>query len=644
MSSLSIRTRLFLLVGLFAVVSIVISTAGVLGITSIEQEFSELIDGTVEARRTAQQLHRLFEEANSIANALVTMRNAEDLGRYMQEQDQLFAQMETQMAALGKLLSGEELSLIEQLRPLLEDYKRRNAKLRKLATVGAAERAMVSFLGEHAACLEKLRAVVQLGIEQLEPTRPGVARTLREFEIALISLNDKLGQLVIETDDKAMVESSRRIAAYFDKLTEQLIALQDFGIDGQRIATRLASLLEPYRKSAAEIERETRTNDRHQMVELARKGDATVETVRGIMHQLQLRVFTIVDAKRAGVLRTNAHSRTFLLSVALLGIVIACAFAIFTTRKIYNGVEGVQRVVRQVADASLQIRAATAAMAQRTSEEASSLEETSSTMEQMTATVEQNRASASKAKDLAERSGDAALKNAAITAQAAEAMTALKQAGTKISEISATVTEIAFQTNILALNASVEAARAGEHGRGFAVVASEVRTLAQRTGLAAKEISELIKDSLLRMDRGVELVTHSSTEMARMVDGNRDYISLVASISSAAQEQASGITQVSQAMLQLNSVVQSNSAQAEEMAAAAENLMRQATELRHSLGLICGAIEDEPRTTPKEPRQPLPALSSHGKGAVVGGERIGGDANAELPIHAAVRESDFASF
>src|SRR5262249_39120701 len=138
---------------------------------------------------------------------------------------------------------------------------------------------------------------------------------------------------------------------------------------------------------------------------------------------------------------------------------------------------------------------------------------------------------------------------------------------------------------------SVEAARAGEHGRGFAVVAAEVRTLAQRTGQAAKEISELIKDSLQRIERGVELVNRSSTEMERMVDSSREYISLVANINAAAQEQASGIGQISQAMVQLNGVVQSNSAQAEEMAAAAESLTVQAADLKRSLGMIAGGAE-----------------------------------------------------
>jgi len=214
-------------------------------------------------------------------------------------------------------------------------------------------------------------------------------------------------------------------------------------------------------------------------------------------------------------------------------------------------------------------------------------------------------------------------------------MTSLKQAGTKISEISETVTEIAFQTNILALNAAVEAARAGDHGRGFAVVATEVRTLAQRTGLAAREISELIKDSLQRMERAVDLVDRSAVEIERMVDSSREYISLVANINAAAQEQASGIGQVTQSVMQLNTVVQSNSAQAEEMAAAAENLMFQAEELQRALGLIAGVSEQEPGRPPSSGlRLPLHRALS----------KPSGEPQATAPIHSSPRDSDFATF
>jgi methyl-accepting chemotaxis protein len=523
---------------------------------------------------------------------------------------------------------------MDQIRPTLDEYRRRNTRLRKLVLTGATDKATAIYLGEHEDQMQKLREALYHATVEFDRLKPAVAQNVREVHITLDNLNDWLGQMLLESSDARLVELGRRVAALNEKLSDQLAQLADADPAGQRLAMRLGPLLDTYRHSALDIEHLTRANDRHQMVDMVRKGNVLIESACSVLRLLQSRLLSEVEAKHARIQRTNSHTRSFFITAVLIGIVIASSFAFFTTRRIYNGVQGIQRVVRHVADASTQIRAATQSMAQRTSEEASSLEETSSTMEEMAATVEQNRNSAARARELAERNGEAAQKNFEITAQAAQAMTSLRQASTKISEISETVTEIAFQTNILALNASVEAARAGEHGRGFAVVAAEVRTLAQRTGLSAREISELIKDSQQRMERAVDLVDRSSLEIERMVDSSREYITLVANINAAAQEQASGIGQVTQSVVQLNAVVQSNSAQAEEMAAAAENLMQQAEELQGALSLISGMGDADRSVAASMPRLPPPKSLS----------KPGTEPPSTPPIHSAPRDSDFATF
>src|SRR5262249_30253218 len=160
--------------------------------------------------------------------AMVTMTTSDDLTRYMQEQDRLFAEMESELVTLGKLLSGEELGLIEQLRPLLDDYRRRNTQLRKLVTIGASDHAINSFLGDHAVYADKLREVLRHSVEQLEQ-QPQAVRQVQELHIVFATLNDLLGQMVLETNDTKMTEMSHRVAALFDKLTEHLLALQDAG-------------------------------------------------------------------------------------------------------------------------------------------------------------------------------------------------------------------------------------------------------------------------------------------------------------------------------------------------------------------------------------------------------------------------------
>ncbi|HRI51657.1 MAG TPA: methyl-accepting chemotaxis protein [Pseudomonadota bacterium] len=635
MSNLSIRVRLFLLVGLFSLVSVLISIAGIIGVSSMEEEIFDLMDTVIEARRSTHNLYRDFEHLNGLSNMLITLDADDDPSAIFHDQDRLLAEMETQLGSLNKLLNTEDAAVIEQIRALFDDYKRRNAKLRKLVASSATDKAISAYLGEHEEQVQKLREILLRATTELDQGHPQAGQAARELHITLATLNGWLGQMPIESSDAKLAELLRRINPLLEKLPVALAQLAESDPVGQRLALRLSPMIESYRKSAIEIARLALKNDQHQMNELVHKGNTSIETARAILRQLQAKLLSQVDAKHARIQRTNVHTRSFFIMAAVVGIIVAGTFAFFTTRRIYNGVQGIQRVVRQVTDASTQIRTATQSMAQRTSEEASSLEETSSTMEEMAATVEQNRNGASRARELAERNGEAAQKNFEITSQAAQAMTSLKQAGTKISEISETVTEIAFQTNILALNAAVEAARAGDHGRGFAVVATEVRTLAQRTGLAAREISELIKDSLQRMERAVDLVDRSAVEIERMVDSSREYISLVANINAAAQEQASGIGQVTQSVMQLNTVVQSNSAQAEEMAAAAENLMFQAEELQRALGLIAGVSEQEPGRPPSAGlRLPLHRALS----------KPGGEAQSSAPIHSSPRDSDFATF
>jgi methyl-accepting chemotaxis protein len=188
-------------------------------------------------------------------------------------------------------------------------------------------------------------------------------------------------------------------------------------------------------------------------------------------------------------------------------------------------------------------------LAQRTSEQASSLEETAASMEEMTSTVKQNADNAKQADKLAISARDTADKGGSVTQRAVEAMGEINKSSKKIADIITVIDEIAFQTNLLALNAAVEAARAGEHGRGFAVVAAEVRNLAQRSATAAKEIKDLINESIQRVTDGSELVHQSGKTLEEIVHAVKRVSDIIAEISVASQEQASGIDQVNKAIM-----------------------------------------------------------------------------------------------
>lgn len=229
--------------------------------------------------------------------------------------------------------------------------------------------------------------------------------------------------------------------------------------------------------------------------------------------------------------------------------------------------------------ASGEIASGNSDLSQRTEEQASSLEETASSMEELTSTVKQNADNARQANQLASGASEVAVKGGTVVGEVVRTMSEINESSKKIVDIISVIDGIAFQTNILALNAAVEAARAGEQGRGFAVVATEVRTLAQRSAAAAKEIKELISDSVGKVEVGTELVGQAGKTMDEVVISVKRVTDIMAEISAASQEQSSGIEQVNQAITQMDEVTQQNAALVEEAAAASESMQEQAESL-----------------------------------------------------------------
>lgn len=242
-------------------------------------------------------------------------------------------------------------------------------------------------------------------------------------------------------------------------------------------------------------------------------------------------------------------------------------------------VKDVRDGCENIASASSQIAEGNADLSQRTEEQASSLEETAASMEELTSTVQQNASNASEADRLVGRASAVAGQGGEAVQGMVQTMSAIAESSRRISDITGVIDGIAFQTNILALNAAVEAARAGEQGRGFAVVAGEVRTLAQRSAVAAKEIKALIEESVGRVGDGARQANDAGNTMREVEDSVRQVATLVREISSASGEQADGIGQVNQAVSQMDSVTQQNAALVEEAAAAAVSMQEQASRL-----------------------------------------------------------------
>jgi methyl-accepting chemotaxis protein len=239
-----------------------------------------------------------------------------------------------------------------------------------------------------------------------------------------------------------------------------------------------------------------------------------------------------------------------------------------------------------IATATHQIAAGNQDLSQRTEEQAASLEETAASMEQLTSTVTQNADNASQANQLAAQAAQVAEQGGTVVSRVVETMDGINASSDKIANIVGIIEGIAFQTNILALNAAVEAARAGEQGRGFAVVASEVRSLAQRSSAASKEIKELIHDSVERVQAGAGHVREAGAKMREITHEIRRVTDIMGEITAASQEQSKGIGQVNQAVTQMDEVTQQNAALVEQAAAAASSLESQANDLKTSVSMF----------------------------------------------------------
>jgi methyl-accepting chemotaxis protein len=272
-------------------------------------------------------------------------------------------------------------------------------------------------------------------------------------------------------------------------------------------------------------------------------------------------------------------------------------------------VSGVRQNADGVATASAEIAQGNADLSQRTEQQASALQQTAASMEELSSTVQQNANNAKQANLLAQGASNVATKGSEVVGQVVDTMRGINDSSQKISDIISVIDGIAFQTNILALNAAVEAARAGEQGRGFAVVASEVRSLAQRSATAAKEIKVLIDNSVSKVHHGAQLVGTAGTTMAEIVTAIRQVTDIMGAVSLASNEQSQGVAQVGDAIVQIDQVTQQNAALVEQSAAAAGSLHSQAQQLLDAVSVfkLNPAVGHPVAARPRPMAPPLPA-------------------------------------
>ena len=345
------------------------------------------------------------------------------------------------------------------------------------------------------------------------------------------------------------------------------------------------------------------------------QSDAIITTVKGNSEKaIKSLVNEAGNAREAAAQmsqRMNILIITAVLVTCLIGGVLGFWVAVSVSRSVTRISQNLAEGANQVGSAVGQVSAASQTLAEGSSEQAASLEETSSSLEEMASMTKRNSENAQKANELAKQARNAADKGVGDMETMNQAMEAIKASSDDIAKIIKTIDEIAFQTNILALNAAVEAARAGEAGMGFAVVADEVRNLAQRSAQAAKETAAKIEGAITKTGQGVEISRKVAESLNEIVAKARQVDELAAEVAGASREQTSGISQINVAVGQMDKVTQSNAANAEESAAAAQELNAQANVMRESVAELMQLVGGHQTGAPRTSEKPAPSPIAH---------------------------------
>ena len=415
-----------------------------------------------------------------------------------------------------------------------------------------------------------------------------------------------------------------RKAALSELIAHQKVALADEP-DRLTLIKRVEQQVEDHATSFAALSKVVQQGSAtSQMAEAGRKLALIGEGIDKELEDLDQSIINDQNELGPRMAAAIRHTLSAVVWIGLGSVILGIAFAIIIGRSITGPLRllagSLSASADETAAAAGQVSAASQSLAEGSSEQAASLEETSASLEELSSMTKRNAESSQRAKVAATEARSSADHGAGRMQAMQESMSNIKTAAEDITKILKTIDEIAFQTNILALNAAVEAARAGEHGAGFAVVAEEVRALAQRSAVAAKETAAKIEHSAAQSQRGVEISTEVAKNFSDIQVRIQQVETVVAEIATASEEQNLGIGQVTTSVTQMDQLTQANAGNAEETAAAAEELNSQSIVLKDAVGqlrqLVGGAAVSEATTAPSVPTKKTPSVRPAGKRAM----------------------------
>jgi methyl-accepting chemotaxis protein-2 (aspartate sensor receptor) len=598
--NLKVGTKLGLGLGFILLVAVVISAVGMIKFKSIDQR-AEKVD-------FSNQINTLLHDAR--LNRTLYQLNYDPV--YLQKNQQLIGQVEQLLQESKGKMSWEPKNQanLDQVPVKINEYKQAQAAFKHAVDEKDAVRKSWN-LSDTEDILKRLQE--QLRVEDVDPS---IRMSLSEVIQKLISIRYYVRGLLLSptaASEAPLMQAIDDTKANATKLNALLLPNQ------QETLAPLMNALASYKTHVLAylpaVEREKATsqvmavkaNDMNSLVANIFKNEldsthADIRKAMMLMGIITLAVLVIGTLFSWHITRQLTHPLRATLATAELIAKGDLTAAQTTARRdelgmLMNAVAGMSQNLRnmiyeirtgvgQVSHAAAEIAAGNTDLSSRTEEQAAAVEETAASMEQLSSTVKQNAENAHHASKLASDASQTATLGGKQVGDVVLTMQQISSSSKRIAEITSVINGIAFQTNILALNAAVEAARAGEQGRGFSVVASEVRTLAQRSAQAAKEIEGLIAESVERVNTGAKLVESTGRTMQDIVQSVTNVRDIMGEIASASDEQSRGITQISQAIVEMDSTTQQNAALVEQSAAAADSLEEQSRLLTEAVSVF----------------------------------------------------------
>ncbi|MCX7278278.1 MAG: methyl-accepting chemotaxis protein [Burkholderiales bacterium] len=496
-----------------------------------------------------------------------------------------FAVMGALMALLGAIAFAKLNVLGEEFSSVVQDRYVKVSHLTSIAETNA----------------RNMSAIRDLLLQDDEAKKSALLSELAANSKSINADFQALEQTVVSPEGKDMLAKAQAARAAYAKMRDKVVGLAKAGDKDAGAAALYADLAPAQRTYQAEVAAFSSFQEKL-MAKASESVNNTLQTSKTVI--VGLVSFALLVAAIIGTWITRSTTRPIARAVDVARAVAAgdLSMQIDTsghneTAQLFQAmaemqtqlssiVEGVRQSAHQVVTASSEIAQGNNDLSSRTEQQASALEETAASMEELSSTVKHNADNARQANQLAVSASTVAVHGGEVVGQVVDTMKGINDSSKKIADIISVIDGIAFQTNILALNAAVEAARAGEQGRGFAVVASEVRSLAQLSAAAAKEIKVLIANSVSQVDQGTSLVAKAGDTMTEVVSAIRRVADIIGEVSAASNEQSLGVTQVNEAVAQMDQVTQQNAALVEESAAAADSLSKQAEDLLQSVAVF----------------------------------------------------------